>query len=212
MANPNANSAPAIISKKTRRGYGRKKSANLRNSRVVKLSLLGNNSAGLNPKRESFYNLVNKFKPSLITLQETKLVYYGTAELPGYKVFESLRKDRSGGGLYTAVLCDLDPVLISESENNDLLVVQFIVNGRQIRIFNAYGPQEHESSQQVLNFWQTVESEIIQAKQNHCLIIMQMDANAKLGKKFIEKDPHDTSNNGVILADFNYTSWDVCCQ
>ena len=36
---------------------------------------------------------------------------------------------------------------------------------------------------------------------NDCLVIIQTDANAKVGKSELANDPHDTSNNGRILLE-----------
>ena len=63
---------------KTRRGYGkkngRKKGKRIKN---VNFSLIGTNAAGLNSKRESFYSLINRFRPTVITVQETKFSKIG---------------------------------------------------------------------------------------------------------------------------------------
>ena len=40
----------------------------------------------------------------------------------------------------------------------------------------------------------------MKAKQDHCCIIIQMDANAKIGTEFIENDPHKISRNGEIFV------------
>ena len=50
-----------------------------------------------------------------------------------------------GGGLLTAVDQDLEPVLISDGgDENEILVVQANLGNQEIRIINAYGPQEDE--------------------------------------------------------------------
>ena len=73
---------PAI---KTRRGYGRK-NRNKNGSINVNFSLLGANSAGINPKKESLFSVMNKYRPSAITLQETKLSKPGMIKLTGYQI------------------------------------------------------------------------------------------------------------------------------
>ena len=70
------------------------------------------------------------------------------------------------------------------------------------RIINAYGPQEDSTNRDIiLEFWQEIEQEIIAAKEQNCLIIIQLDANAKLGNKVIKGDPNDISENGKIMLD-----------
>ena len=81
------------------------------------------------------------------------------------------------------------------------ITVQIKVGERQVRIINAYGPQEDEKQQKILSFWAEIEKEVIKSKENNCLTIIQMDANAKVGKVIIKGDPHDATNNGKILLE-----------
>ena len=53
----------------------------------------------------------------------------------------------------------------------------------------------------IFNFWQQLEKEIITAKADNCCVIIQCDANAKLGKVIIKDDSHEMSSNGHILWD-----------
>ena len=83
MAKPNQSSvaksfatSPTNKLTKTRRAFKRKyKVQNKSNSSVV-LSLVGTNCGGLNLKRESFFQLVNKFQPSIITLHLDLTAYF----------------------------------------------------------------------------------------------------------------------------------------
>ena len=50
----------------TRRGINRKYKTNISKR---KLTCIGTNAAGLNTKRESLLHLLNKFSPSVITIQ-----------------------------------------------------------------------------------------------------------------------------------------------
>ena len=186
-----------------RRGYGRKNAKGNKNgSENVYFSLLGTNAAGLNPKKESFYSLINKFQPSVITVQETKLSKAGLMKIPGYQLFEKVRKNRKGGGLLTAADDNLNPVLISTGiDDNEIITIQADVGEHKVRIINAYGPQEDEDSQRILSFWQNLESEVMNAKDNNCLIIIELDAHAKVGPGVIKDDPNQMSNNGKIMLD-----------
>ena len=74
--------------------------------------------------------------------------------------------------------------------------------------------QEGENIQE---FWQEIEQEVVSGIEDGCLLILQMDANAKLGREIIKNDPHDISENGKLLLDIlerqNLTvvnSLDVC--
>ena len=51
----------------------------------------------------------------------------------------------------------------------------------------------------VVNFWTELEKQIIFAKDADCLIVVEMDANAKINFQYIKQSPHLTSNNGELL-------------
>ena len=183
--------------KKTRRGYGVK---NLRKNNLneIKLSIIGTNSAGLKGKTESFFSLINIFSPSIITIQETKHKRIGTTKLAGYQTFEMVRANKGGGGLLKAVKEDLNPVLVSQRDDDvEIVVVEADLGRKKLRIINGYGPQEDDDVQDILNFWQEFEKTIIQAVDDQCLILIELDANTKLGNKIIKNDPHSISNKNA---------------
>ena len=174
---------------KTRRGYGRKnKRKQSKVLRNIKFSILGTNSNGISNKVESLKHNINIFQPSVLTLQETKARKLGSIRLEGYQIFENIRVGGGGGGLLTAVDQNLKPVLIStgKDEETEILTVQAKVGIHDVRIVNAYGPQEDDGKQDVYKFWQEVEQEIITAKDENCLVVIQLDANAKLARKIIK--------------------------
>ena len=170
----------------------------------IKFSILGSNCNGIKNKQESLKNSINVFKPSIVTLQETKARKTGSVKLKGYQVFEKIRSGGSGGGLLTAIDKNLTPVLVStgKEDNSELLTVQVKVGQHDIRIINAYGPQEDDcDKEEIYSFWQEIEEEVITAKDENCLVIIQLDANAKIGREKIKDDPNETSANGKILLD-----------
>ena len=148
---------------KTRRGYGRKNERRNKNgSKDENFSLLGTNAAGLNSKLESFYSSINNFQPSVITIQETKFSKAGRIKIPGYQIFERVRTNKKGGGLLTAAVDNINPVLISiGKDENEIMTIQVDIGCHRIRIINAYGPQEDHSTQKVLGFWQELEAEVM---------------------------------------------------
>ena len=180
------------LKKACRRGWGKK---NMRKNYRIKqreqiFSIFGANSNGLWGKLDSLRDNINFFKnPTCINIQETKLRFQGKVKLDGYQVFETVRTGM-GGGLLTAVSLDISPVLISAgNEHIEMIVVQGKVGNQDIRIFNCYGPQEVTQSQRptaeqkqvVNNFWIELEKEVISAKEAGALLVIQMDANAKVG-------------------------------
>ena len=185
-----------LIQRKTRRGGIRH-----RYGKYVGFSILGNNVAGINGKRDSLEALIKLLKkPSCITLQESKLGAKVKFELQDYKVYQRNRNS-SGGGLITAVDLQLDSVHISaEDIDAEILVVQIVVNKLKIRVINAYGPQDDDPISEKIQFWTTLEKEILAAKGENCEIIIQMDANAKVGERILPGNPHKVPDtNGLEL-------------
>ena len=115
--------------------------------------------------------------------------------MQGYEIFE---KTRTGlVGLLTAINGNLSPVLISSgSEKIEILVVQIMV-GKQ----NDVKGKENDVKGKILAFWQEFEKEVINAREENCFVLVEMYANAKLGGQIIENDPHNISDNGIILSD-----------
>ena len=186
---------------KTKRGYG-KKNERKNMEKLINFSLIGTNAAGLTSKKESFFSILNQFKPSVFTVQETKHTKAGCIKIPGYQTFEKVRTNKGGGGLITTVDEDLNPVLITNSKDDiEIITVQAEIGKKKIRIINGYGPQEDDDIEKVINFWQEFEVEVIKAKDENCFVIIQMDANAKVGNSIIKDDPHTRSSNGKIMMD-----------
>ena len=138
----------AIKSKKpTRRG----KSRQSRSKKTVSLSILGSNANGLNGKLDSLKNAIKSFdNPTCIAIQETKLRSHNF-KIPGYQVFQKNRTGL-GGGLITAIDEHVGSVLVSNTDN-EILVVQIDIEGLNIRVLNAYGPQEDSETESIHRFW-----------------------------------------------------------
>ena len=153
-------------------------------------------------KKDSLINTLKCYGgPSCINIQESKLRFPGTFKIPGYQIFEKIRTGL-GGGLFTAIDVNLSPMLISSATDDiEILVTQVLIGNHKLRIINAYGPQENEVREQIFSFWQQFEAEIINAKENECFVLIEMDANAKLGAGWIQNDPHKISDNGTLLPD-----------
>ena len=166
----------------------------------MNLSILGTNCNGLNGKTESLKNAIKQFgQPSFVTLQETKLKC-NNFKIPGYQVFQQNRNSL-GGGLLTAVNENLGSTLVSSTES-EILVIQTKIDQTDLRIINAYGPQELDAEKEnIFRFWQDLEKEVISAKDQNCGILIQMDANAKVGYEVIRNDPNQLSNNGRVLLE-----------
>ena len=55
-------------------------------------SIFGQNAAGLLSKKESLFFAINSLQPSAITIQESKMKKIGLLKIPGYQIFEKIRK------------------------------------------------------------------------------------------------------------------------
>ena len=81
-----------------------------------------------------------------------------------------------------------------------MLVVEIKASNKSIRVITGYGPQENVSTEERMPFFATLEQEIVCAKMANCSIIIQMDANSKLGKEIVPKDTHDQTPSGAALV------------
>ena len=91
-------------------------------------------------------------------------------------------------------------LISTKNEEAEVLTVQLEIDHIKIRIINGYGPQEDDSLQNKMNFWLALDEEILSAKSENCMILIQMDANAKVGRDIIGADPNNiTDSNGRQL-------------
>ena len=165
-----------------------------------RLKLFATNAAGVvDGKLSSLRSEVNETEANIVTIQETHSKQKGKIQLQDLVSFEAIRK-KKGGGTLCAIHKDLSPKLIEEYNNEfEMIVVEVKVNNKDIRIITGYGPQENMDEEKRMPFFTALEAEIIKAKMAGKSVIVEMDANSKLGKEHIENDPHDISPNGKIL-------------
>ena len=200
-----------IDSKRNRRGWGKKLKRKQYKSKQNEenFSIFASNANGIKGKFDSLLSNIKYFGASCAIIQESKLRFPGTIKIEGYEIFENIREGL-GGGLLTAIDKSVNPVLISSGcEYFEALIVQVKVGSKNLRVFNCYGPQESGQAQRPVNeqitlinlFWQELEKEVINAYDDVCMILIEMDANAKIGWTNIKKDPNDTSENGHLLLD-----------
>ena len=165
------------------------------------IKLLHVNAAGLKHKSEDLKNKVKYFQSSIVSVQETHYRKKGMFKLSNYKTFESIRKNKEKGGSLLLIHEDLNPVLVKEyNEYFELIVVEVSTEKETIRVMTGYGPQENWPENEIMPFWLAVEEEIAAAEIHGRSLIIQMDANAKLGSTYIKDDPYKISGNGKILA------------
>ena len=149
---------------------------------------------------KSLESKIEKLNPGCVFLQETKLYKKGQVTIDGFTPFEHVRNNSKGGGLLSLICKSFDPVLVYEGDDDiELLVVQGTIGKLKVRFINAYGLQEDDTSERIMGFYETLEEQIISAFDNGCGIIMECDANAKLGSNIIPGDTHQISPNGEYL-------------
>ena len=145
----------------------------MKNNKFLQFSILGNNVAGLKAKVDSLNHLIRTLNyPSCITIQETKLPRKKMIKLEGYETFEKIRTDGGGGGLFTAIDINLNPVEVEASgSTSDILVVQCNIDNVKVRVINAYGPQEYDTLVNRISSWQGLNQEVKASKNNDCLTV-----------------------------------------
>ena len=161
--------------------------------------MFSNNCNGANMKIESLKCELKRTNSLLFTLQETHFYKKGKVKIEGFKIFEAIHMKEHGTML--GVHMDLQPVLISEYDSTfEMLVVQVKVKNKDIRVITGYGPQENLSIKERMPFFTQLEEEIVSANLANKAIIIQMDANSKLGNEIVPGDPKEQSQNGKVLA------------
>ena len=138
---------------------------------------------------------------SIFTIQETNFKSKGRFVMEEYNTFEAIKQNKERGGTLIGIHKSLQPVLIEEySEIFELIVTEINVSNQEIRIISGYGPQETWSDDEKMPFFVTLEEEVSKAQMAGKSVIIEIDANSKLGPEYIKGDPKQMSQNGRILA------------
>ena len=179
--------------KRVNRGKGKKE---------VSLVMFSNNAAGLTnaSKKYCLKSEIKNTNAAIFTIQETCLKKKGKFTVKNYEIFEAIRKGEKKGTMI-GIHNTLKPVVIAEySDEIELLVVEMTVSGKEIRVISGVGPHENQIEAERLPFFLTLEKEINKAENEGKSIVIEIDANSKLGKERIPNSKHDISPNGRLLA------------
>ena len=164
------------------------------------LNIFAANADGLQGKQVSLKHEVNEAKASIFCIQETKFRKSGRFSMENFVIFEAIRKNKEKGGTMIGIDEKLKPVLVEEySDTFELIVVEIKVEGKDIRVMTGYGPQENWETSEKMPFFVALEKEISKAVMSGKPVIIELDANSKLGSTYVENDPHEMSANGRIL-------------
>ena len=165
--------------------------------------MFSNNSAGITSgsKKYCLRSEIKRTKAAIFTIQETCLKKKGRFQIKGYEIFEAIRnKDKTG--TLVGVHNSLKPVLIAEyNEDIELVVVEISISGRHIRVISGVGPQENQCQTARLPFFLSLEKEVNKAEMEGKSVMIEIDANSKLGLERIPNSKHEISPNGKLLAD-----------
>ena len=165
------------------------------------LVMFSANADGLNKKVHSLKYQLKESNAAIFTIQETNFKKKGRFKCAEFEIFEAIRQNKEKGGCLLGIHKSLEPVLVEEySEKFELIVTEVKVANKQIRIMTGYGPQENWTDENKMPFYVALEEEIVKAQNEGKSIIMELDANCKLGHDYIASDPKPMSVNGKIMA------------
>ena len=189
-------------SNKNRKSNKNKKKINRGNKKrnLSELCIVSANAAQLKGKLCSFKSVLKQSNAGLFTVQESHYATKGKVQVENFEVFEAIRKKAKGGTIIGAHKA-LKPCLIQEySSEFELLIVEIKVSNKEIRVMSGYGPQESWSESERMPFFLALEQEIVKAELAGKSVMIEMDANSKLGPGLIPGDMHAQSENGKVLA------------
>ena len=149
------------------------------------LKMFSANCASLkNGKQASLNAEVASTNANIVTLQETHFKEKGKIKMKKeFVIFEAIRS-KKGGGTAIAIHEDFKSKLIEEhSDKFELLVVEAVNKHKDIRIISGHGPQENWEEDKRLPFFIALETAIERAELAGKSILIELDANSKLGKK-----------------------------
>ena len=176
------------------------------NKNQMKLRILGVNAAGIKCKLQSFNHILNKLKPQIWSMQETKLKnkeVLNTEATKNYQIYYLNRKTSEGGGLAIGVDKNIESILIREGDDIiEAIVVLVMIATIPVRIIAAYGPQENANNEKKEKFWEFMEEETNKADLENQGLIIQMDGNCHVGNEIIKNDPNKQNNNGKLFVEF----------
>ena len=163
------------------------------------LKVISTNSQG--NKSDSLVSLVKNTGATVFMVQETRARKKGKYSIQDFITFEAIRK-KVGGGSLMGVHNSLNPKLITlyDEENYEMIVVEAKIGSKEIRFITGYGPQENWSEEEKLPFFVTLDQEISKALTCKKSVVVAFDANSKMGKEYISRDPHNISPNGEVMA------------
>ena len=177
----------------------RKRNKNRNKNLNKSFTVYGINSAGIKSKLKSFDGVLNRIKPQIWMMQETKLKtneQISCVSLSNYQVYYLDSEKSQGGGVALGVNKDLESALIREGDDDtEVISVKVFMEKIPIRAIAAYAPQENEVKEKKEKFWDFLEKEADDAEIEGDGLIVQMDGNLHAGQDLIKNDPNPQNRN-----------------
>ena len=134
--------------KRKRRTYSKQNKNKLK---TQPLTFFSCNSANIKNKLLSLEKVVNDLSLSMFCLQESHARKSGSIKFKNstnFQIYEKIRSEKGGGGLVIGMLNCLNPTWIRDGGDEvEAMTIKFSLEKIDIRVVNAYGPQEYDDSQ-----------------------------------------------------------------
>ena len=167
--------------------------------------IFGINCAGIKSKLKTFNDVINRTKPKVWMIQETKLKpneLISCEATQNYQVYYRNRQVSQGGGIAMGIDKDIKSTLIREgAEDIEAISVKIFLKDIEIRAITAYGPQENAVKNQKELFWEFIEKEVNDAEFEGNGLFIQMDGNLHAGSQLIDGDPNKQNQNGRLFCE-----------
>ena len=169
------------------------------------LVFAGVNPAGARAKWNTWRKVIRQAEASVWTMQETQCTQINSLKMDDldFIVYEKVRNTKIGGGVAIAAKKDLNPVLISEGDD-DVEAITIDIHPKNIVISctSAYGPQQRDTIEKKTKFWEFLDKMADNSWDSGKGFYLQGDLNAWLGDGLIPGDPHKQNENGKLFHNF----------
>ena len=181
----------------------RRKKKSIKQGTNKSLRFVGMNAAGMKSKLTTFKKLLNDLQPAIFFVVETKYEEERKFKIDGYKIYELVRKNKSGGGLAIGCLDDLEADWVRQGDDQiEALSVQISLQQFNIRLCVAYGCQETDLVSRKESFWAYLDEEVRQASESETGFLLYFDGNLWAGEQIIPGDPRSQNRNGKLFQQF----------
>ena len=163
----------------------KKRRSKVLQNQLRSFTLYYTNIRHMKSKEESFKEIIEHLKPTIIVLTETWLNKGEDVKIEGYRIFRNDRLSGDGGGILVGVREVLGHVAIESSRTNESYESLWIVIDNtkvKLKIGAIYMPQESETNKKEMKeIYKDIKKEIHEAKVNSQKLLIVGDMNCKVG-------------------------------